>query len=224
MKLASLALVSLLFAANLALASEQAYVSDKLEIQFRSGPSLQNKILRMLPSGTPLQVLDAQESSGYSYVALASGEEGWVLSRYLINQPVARTMLEANAGKLSETLEANKNLKAEIQALKIDKDSGDRAVKELNEEVSRLNSELTSIRQASANIIQIQNDRDVLQKKNIELENKLQTELREKQALDSSTQQNWFMIGAGVLGGGIILGIIVPRISFRRKNSWGGGF
>ena len=219
MKQLTLALV-LLFATGFSLADEQAYVSDQLEIQFRSGPSTQNKILRMLKSGTPVQILEGQESSGYSYVALASGEEGWILTRYLTRHPIASSLLEANSGKMAEALDANKNLKAENQTFKIEKDIAEKSVKELSEEVSRLSSELTSIRQASASIIQIQNDRDSLQKKNIELENKLQTVLREKQALDSSTQQNWFMIGTGVLGGGIILGIILPRISFRRKNNW----
>jgi SH3 domain protein len=219
MKQVTLALV-LLFATGFSVASEQAYVSDQLEIQFRSGPSIQNKILRMLKSGTPVEVLEVQESTGYSYVALASGEEGWILSRYLTRHPIASSLLEASSSKMTETLDSNKNLKAENQGLKIERDSLDKSAKELHEEVSRLSSELTTIRQASASVIQIQNDRDSLQKKNIELENKLQTLQREKQALDSSTQQNWFMIGSGVLGGGILLGILLPRLSFRRKNNW----
>jgi SH3 domain protein len=219
MKQLTLAIV-LFFTIGFSVADEQAYVSDQLEIQFRSGPSLQHKILRMLKSGTPVQILEGQESSGYSYVSLTSGEEGWILSRYLTRHPVASSLLEANSSKMSETLDSNKNLKAENQTLKIEKDSAEKSAKELSEEVSRLSSELTSIRQASLSIIQIQNDRDSLQKKNIELENKLQTVLREKQALDSSTQQNWFMIGTGVLGGGIILGIMLPRLSSRRKSDW----
>jgi len=213
----------LLLTSGYSIAGEQAYVTDQLEIQFRSGPSTQNKILRMLKAGTPVDVLEEQESNGFSYVALASGEEGWILSKYLTRHPIPSSLLEAkaNSGKLAETLDANKSLKAELQSLKTEKDGTDKTTKELHEEVSRLNSELTTIKQASSNAIQIQSDRDSLQKKNIELENKLQSIQREKQALDSSTQQNWFMIGAAVLGGGILLGIILPRISIRRKNSWG---
>ena len=224
----------LFFTIGSCIANEQAYVSDQLEVQFRSGPSLEHKILRMLKSGVSVNILETQESNGYSYVALGSGEQGWILSRYLSRHPIASTQLEANNSKLAEAIEANKNIKAEIKALKsesqafkIEKDIASKAVQELSEEASRLNeensrlkSELISIRQASANIILIQNNRDSLQKQNIELENRLQSVLREKQAQDSSTQQNWFIIGVGTLGGGIILGIMLPGGGFRRKNNW----
>jgi SH3 domain protein len=47
----------------------------------------------------------------------------------------------------------------------------------------------------------------------------MQTVSHEKQTLEESTSQDWFLIGAGVLLGGIILGLILPRISWRRKTS-----
>lgn len=40
--------------------AEKAYVTDRFKVTFRSGPSLENKVIRMLPSGQELQVLDTQ--------------------------------------------------------------------------------------------------------------------------------------------------------------------
>jgi SH3 domain protein len=46
-----------------------------------------------------------------------------------------------------------------------------------------------------------------------------QQEIRE---LKNSAVQRWFLIGAGVLLGGIVLGLILPHLRMRkRKDSWG---
>jgi SH3 domain protein len=36
-----------------------------------------------------------------------------------------------------------------------------------------------------------------------------------------NTQRDWFLIGAGVLFGGILLGLILPRLKLRRRSGWG---
>jgi len=81
----------------------KAYVTDSFRISLRRGPSIENKILKFLPSGLPVEVFESQE--GWSRVRpLESGRgsiEGWVLSRYLIarlpweNQ--ARSLKQENA-------------------------------------------------------------------------------------------------------------------------------
>ncbi|HUL11872.1 MAG TPA: TIGR04211 family SH3 domain-containing protein [Methylococcaceae bacterium] len=187
-------------------AVQQAYVTDKLEVQMRSGRSLQHKILKMLPSGTPLTALETDENTGYTRVTLESGEQGWVLTRYLTTEPVGRMQLE-------QLGEENKALKNELAALKIAKDSAEKSGRDMN-------TELIAIRHASANAIQIQAERDQLQEKVIDLERELETTRREKQALDDDIKQDWFLIGAGVLFGGMLLGLILPRLSWRKRDSW----
>lgn len=87
----------------------KAYVTDSFRISLRRGPSIENKILKFLPSGLPVEVFESQE--GWSRVCpLESGRgsiEGWVLSRYLIiRQPweiQARSLKQENA-QLKEKL------------------------------------------------------------------------------------------------------------------------
>ena len=66
----------------------KAYVTDSFRISFRGGPSTENKILKFLASGQPVEVFEAQE--GWSRVRpIQSGQgsvEGWVLTRYLITR------------------------------------------------------------------------------------------------------------------------------------------
>ncbi|WP_045224824.1 TIGR04211 family SH3 domain-containing protein [Methyloterricola oryzae] len=203
-----------------AMAAEKIYVTDQLEVQLRTGQSLQHKIVKMVPSGSPVNLLQGETPQGYSLVALETGERGWILSRYLTTTPPARIQAEDSIRK-AEVLEAeNRNLKTQIAGLTAGKDAADRSNQDLSSETERLNSEIISIRQASANALQIQEERDQLQQKVINLERELETNRREMKALDDSNKQDWFLIGAGVLFGGIALGVILPRLSWRKRSSW----
>ncbi|NQT71024.1 MAG: TIGR04211 family SH3 domain-containing protein [Desulfobacteraceae bacterium] len=81
----------------------KGYVTDSFRISLRRGPSIENKILKFLPSGYPVEILKTEE--GWSLVhSLADDQEnlkGWVLSRYLIIRPPwenqAKLLLQENA-------------------------------------------------------------------------------------------------------------------------------
>ena len=68
-------------------------MTDVLEVPLRTGTTLQNKILRMLPAGTAVEVLGPEEE-GHTRVR-GKGVEGWVLTRFLVDQPSARERLAA---------------------------------------------------------------------------------------------------------------------------------
>lgn len=214
-------LLALLFLPCLsASAGTPAWISDKLEVQLRSGSGNQYRIVKSLPFGTALTVVEGSETNGYTRVTLESGEEGWISTRYLSATPIARADIEENSKKLAALHEENQKLKAEVTALRTSKETAEKSSQEANAETARLNSEVTAIRQASANVLQIQNERDQLTQEKVNLESELETLKREKQALDASNKQDWFLIGAAVLFGGIVLGLILPRLSWRKKSSW----
>ncbi|NJD05784.1 MAG: TIGR04211 family SH3 domain-containing protein, partial [Methylococcaceae bacterium] len=66
----------------------------------------------------------------------------------------------------------------------------------------------------------IQAERDQLQETVINLQRDLESLKRAKQAQEADVRQNWFMIGAGVLFSGVLLGLILPRMSWRKRSSW----
>ncbi|HYE36839.1 TIGR04211 family SH3 domain-containing protein [Methylocaldum sp.] len=205
-------------------AAKKAYVTDRLEVQMRTGQSLQHKIIKMVPSGTEIDVLEQNPETGYSFVKLVSGEEGWMLSRYLSEQPVALNQLDEMAKKLDSALQENKRLKGELATAESGKQNTDKTAQQLQTETARLNTELIAVRQASANALQIQAERDRLRENLITLERELDTIRRDKHALDEDHRQYWFMIGASVLFGGIVLGLILPRLTWRKKSGWGSSF
>ena len=213
-------LLSLCLSSALEAAAKKGYITDKLEVQMRSGQSLQHRMIKMLPSGTPVSILSENAESGYSLVRLENGEDGWVLSRYVTTEPLARIQLDDTNRKLQTIQEENQRLKNELAALKAGKEGADQTAQQRQSEVERLNTEVIAIRQASANALQIQEERDRLQQYVINLERDVEALRRDKGALEGDYRQNWFLIGAGVLFGGIALGLVLPRISLRKKASW----
>jgi SH3 domain protein len=215
----SLSALLLLLCLN-AHAGTPAWITDKLEVQLRSGAGNQYRVIKSLPFGTPLSIIDGNETNSYTHVSLESGEEGWVSTRYLSLTPIARADMEDNTKKLTALHDENQKLKAELASLRSSKEVAEKSSQDANAEMARLNSEVTSIRQASANVLHIQNERDQLTHEKVNLESELETLKREKQAMDASVKQDWFLIGAGVLFGGIVLGLVLPRMSWRKKSSW----
>lgn len=89
--------------------ASRAFVTDNFRISLRRGPSIENKILKFVPSGLPVEVVEMRD--GWSRVHIMDGGdgvvEGWVLSRYLVNrlpwENQAKTLQEENT-QLKEKL------------------------------------------------------------------------------------------------------------------------
>ncbi|AMK78219.1 hypothetical protein A1342_05230 [Methylomonas methanica] len=185
-----------------------AYVTDKVEVPLRSGESERTKIVKMLENGIPVSVLQESTENGYTYIQTNNGAEGFILSRYLTGEPSARTQLEAATKKLEALQEENKLLKT-AQA------TGQEAGKERD----RLSTELSELQQTAANAIQLKQQRDQLQERVIAVERELQQLKRENQALTDSSNQDWFLYGGGLALFGVLLGFILPKLSWRRRSS-----
>lgn len=190
------------------------YVTDALDIPFRRGPSLQHKILKMLDSGEPLQVLE--EQSGWSRVKILNmekeGMEGWVLSRYL----TTRTPWKTQAATLQAENESLRNelalLKEKIQtdtprALKLDE-----AYKKNLEELNALKQEYARFRQEAGEFVQLKNNYEKAKSN----EERMALELKD---LENSKRNKWFALGALVLLFGIIIGLQIGKQGKRSRSS-----
>ena len=93
----------LLILCSAAAFAKTAYVTDELKITLRTGESATHRIARMLPTGERLTVLSTNPATGYSKVRTAGGSEGFVLTRQLVDQPVARDRLAAAEAEVGVT-------------------------------------------------------------------------------------------------------------------------
>ena len=213
--------ICLLFTAMVgAAAAETRYVSDELGITLRTGQSTQHQILRMVTSGTPLDVLETDEESGYTRVRTPQGVEGWVITRYLMDHPSAQNQLADAQKKAARLEEENKNLQAKLNTVSGDKTSLDKDKRELLSKNNKLETELANIRKTAAGAIAIENEKNHLANEAQTLKAELQMVKQENQSLKDQSNREWFVRGAGVVIVGILLGLILPKIRFRSRSRW----
>ena len=201
--------------------AETLYVSDRLEIQMRTGKGTQFRILRMLPSGTALEILEVDQENGYSRVRTSSGVEGWVLSRFLMQGRAARDQLADAEKKLARLELENRKLSASLEDLQKTKGSIDTEREQLVKENRKLSQELEEIRRAASSALAIDAENKELKSRIVAYERQAQSLQQENEGLKDRTARDWFMVGAGVVILGMIIGLIIPRIRWRKKSSWG---
>ena len=209
---------ALLFAS--AASADSAWVSDDFEITLRSGPSTSNAIELMLSSGTQLEVLERDSESGYSRVRTGGGTEGWVLTRYLMNEPAAREQLATLTSQLSSEASRGSSLNAQLGTIRTDYDNATRRIETLEREKSELEEELAEIKRTSANVLSINNQNKQLREQLAGEEIRVATLEQENRELSSQTTRYWFMSGALVLVVGMVLGLWLPRIRWQRRSRY----
>lgn len=212
-------LLGVMFSAQVIAADSVRYVNDHLIITLRAGQGSEYKILKSLPSGTRLELLEQTEGTDFSKVRTADGTEGWVRSWYLSETPTAKLLLEEAVSK-AERLEAeNKKLRSSGSA-------SDKSNNELRQKLNKFESENAKLLKENSRLkdiasrpieLESENKRLTAEAQRINAENKQYS--TENQELRQSSVQKWFMAGSGVLIAGIVLGLVLPR--FRRSKSAG---
>jgi SH3 domain protein len=208
------------FLAATAVQAQTVWVSDQFEITLRTGPSTTNAIELMLGSGTRLEVLERDADSGYSRVRTAAGTEGWVLTRYLMGEPPAREQLETLTSQLTDANSQGSSMTAQLQAIRTEQQNATRQIRELQTERDRLQSELEEVTRVSANVLSIDSQNKNLREQLADAEIKVGILEEENESLRSQEDRKWFIIGALVLSIGIIVGLVLPRIKFRRRSRY----
>ena len=198
------------------------YVNDYLVITLRSGPSNQFKVDKTLGTGTRLTVVNETAENGYILVRTDAGTEGWALTQYLVDEPVARLKLVTAESKLAKLEKQYASLKKEHKALNSDSTSTSKERDKLASQAAELSSALDKLKKTAARPLQLEKENSQLSQQVIELRNKLRITEEKNAALEDSEARQWFAIGAVVLFFGIILGLILPRLKPARRDSWGG--
>lgn len=200
--------------------AEKSYASDQVEVLMRTGPSQQHAIVRMLKSGAALEVLERDQNKGYSRVRTAGGTEGWVLSRYLMADPAARELLEKLSSDFSGSDNRSDSIRAQADLVRHEFGMQKKRVETLEKDNKRLEAELSRIRQLSANAVQLNGENQEMRQQVADLKIKLDELEQENHVLSGQIEREWFYAGALVLFAGLFLGLVIPRIQWRKRSRY----
>lgn len=217
--LQSLLIVSCFLFASVAHA-ETRYVTDEFEVMLRTGPSLQNKIIRAMSSGIRVDVLREEAGNGHSQVQTSQGEIGYVLTRFLSNTPSARNQLLQLQNQLKEL----RSKPGELRTLLAKSQDENKELIQQNVELTR---NYQSVSQELKNIKAVSEDAVNLANKNKELSEEVQQLLLQNddvriqnEALKDQSAKRWFMLGASAILLGLFLGWLLSMSKGRRQRAW----
>ncbi len=101
-------------------AVQSAHITDKLLAGFYEQPDAASQPLKVLPSGTPVEVLKKQ--AGFTRVRLGDNSEGWVESRYISDSKPAKVMLLELQAKHGRTKQQLRQAERELKRLRNDQE------------------------------------------------------------------------------------------------------
>jgi SH3 domain protein len=207
-----------LFTTQAAAQNVTRYVSEELEVGVRTGKTMQNRIIRSARSGEQVTVLQ-QDADGHSQIRFANGTEAWILTRYLQDEPHSRERLAAvqaeldeirsgsddQAGRVAQLLDVRRTLEAERDTLQ--------------QQLASLESELEQLRDVAARPQEIRAQNEQLRSSLLEAQNSAEDYRREVEVMRADNQRKWFMTGALVTVGSLLLGMLFTRVPRRRRSS-----
>lgn len=201
--------------------AQTRYVSDRTIVELRRGPSTEYLILRNLEAGERVEILEQNADAGYSRVRVADqGTEGWILTRFLTAEPIARERLVVAERSLAAARERVTELEAETAQLTRDLAATRGDLEQTRTNHGTVSQELTDIRNAAANVVEIRDQNTRLQQRLVQRDREVEELTAENAQLAARSNQNWFVVGAAVLLGGIVIGLIAPSLRRKRRSDW----
>jgi SH3 domain protein len=211
----------LLLAFELLAQAQTRYVTDRTIVELRRGAGMEFLILRNLEAGERVEVLEQNESAGYSRVRVADqGTEGWILTRFLTAEPIARERLVVAERSLVAARERVTALEAQNAELTRDLAATRTELTTSQSNHGSVSKELSDLRTASANVVQIREQNASLQQRLVQRDREVEELTAANASLSGRNNQNWFVVGAAVLLAGIVIGLVAPTLRRKRRSDW----
>ncbi len=202
--------------------AETRYISDKIYVPLRVGDSTKHRIIhRGLPSGEKLELLETNEDSGYSRVKTDRGVEGWLPSHYLVESPVARSLLNAAKQEVAELSKSNKELREQLKSTTQSSTETSNTVSQLEQENTALSEELAEIKRVSASAIKLDEDNRRLLQSNQMLSSEVDVLKTDNTRLREDKENEFFLNGAFAVLIGVMITLIIPKMMPKRRSDWG---
>ena len=192
------------------------YITDQVDIPIRSDKAFGDNIIRSLPSGTELSILQITDDNTWAQIKYDE-TVGWIIASYLSKDPPAREELK----KLKRTYNANKLLISKFQSEKEELEKQLVSLKQENIDLivqsSKSQAEKAHIEQIYQDALKLEHKNEKLILETLQLKTELQLAENNTQIEKDTSQRNWFIVGALVLFFGIVIGYVVPGLVKRRR-------
>ncbi|MBU6954353.1 MULTISPECIES: TIGR04211 family SH3 domain-containing protein [unclassified Hahella] len=201
--------------------ADTKYIDDTMYAPLRSGQGLEFRIVHKgVKSGTPVEHLQTNAESGYSLIRTPEGIEGWLPTRFLINEPVARDKLNRMTQQYTALQQKFNDLQNEYSQIKGENSNLGGAREQLEKSNKELQLELSNIKRISENAIALDTRNRELRESNEKLKNEVELLSAENLRLKDSDERDKMLLGGGLVLLGVIIALIVPMFKREKKAGW----
>jgi SH3 domain protein len=199
--------------------ADKAYVTDSFEITLRTGPSTSNKIVGMLTSGQPLEVLSTEGE--WSFVRLPGNDrEGWAVSRYLISRLPWEMQAKALQEELARLQTKLGQTEKDLGAVSHQSQDLTAELKRKTQDLDRLQKQYSELQRGAEGYVKLKTLYAAMEKNLATTQNELVKVVKENENIKSSQLNKWFLNGALVLLCGLLIGTLAGRQQKRRRSSF----
>lgn len=188
--------------------AKDSYISGIQKITFRTGPGIDNKIIKMLSSGDKISVIEPGEV--WAKVNDGNGNEGFVLTRFITDVIPIGAKYDSLKIKFDRLTEKTSSFSTENKGLKETINSLEKELSDTKGELVTTEKSFEELKKGSADYIglKLKYDKvllDLTQKSN---------RVKELESHVNIHYIKWFLAGAGVL----LVGWLIGLISRKRKT------
>ncbi|MFQ0970541.1 TIGR04211 family SH3 domain-containing protein [Gilliamella sp. ESL0232] len=178
------------------------YVTDNVDIYLRRGPGSQYAYSNAVKAGEKVVELEKSADGKFTRIQLNNGSTAWIETSKLNEQPSYKERFPVLEAKLAEYQDKVDNAEANQQKL--------------------LSDYIQKLQTAEKSIETLQNKNEALEQQVKEQNSRIESMLNQVDDKRRDLIVTWFTYGGLVAGGGLILGLILPRIipNRRKKDRW----
>lgn len=212
---------SLLISAPINALAKTVWLSDILYVNVRTGPGNEYRSLKAIKSDTRMEVLEEPEDSDYIRIRTEDGLEGWVPTRYVLDEPTGRIQAANVTAEKNQLQLQFDTLDQKYKDLLADKGDVSGELESLRTNNASLTKELNRIKAISENSINLDTQYQQLAEEHARVKNELDVLRAENGSLKEYNDNQMLYAGGALIIIGIVLGVILPRLTGRRrKDGW----
>lgn len=192
------------------------YVKPSTEVAVRRGKGTEFKIIAFVKDGTTVLLLE--EDGSYARVRLPNAKEGWMLTRFLSEDPPLEQLVVSLQQENEKVIKREAELRQELGELSEALDTTNSELSITLTEKDSAVEDYAKLERDTADVVKIKSELEDTLKSNEQLTEKLAVVELENDNLSKDKKLYWFLAGGGVLLLGMLLGRM-PGPSRKRKSS-----
>lgn len=198
-------------------AATTAYVNDLCQVNLRSGPGTGYRVVATISSGFMVEIIGQKDDWSNVRFVKEGGDatEGWILNRFLVDQPPWAAQAKALGSSLQEQLagaieDKNKLSKRENELTQ--------QLQTTTDKLEKLEAEYESFKTGAADYLKLKQEYDATKSALSQAQENVRTLSEEIDNLKLSQKIRWFIAGALVLICGWVIGVIMGRYQKKRRS------